>query len=81
MFLLQEEAYLSRVKELDDVTSDRDQKRKEHEAMRKQRLDEFMTGFSVITTKLKEMYQVNFLFLIVYFSYFKPKSPRQFATF
>ena len=26
--------------------------------MRKQRLDEFMTGFSVITTKLKEMYQV-----------------------
>ena len=55
---LQEEAYLARVKELDDVTNDRDQKRKEHEAMRKQRLDEFMTGFSVITTKLKEMYQV-----------------------
>ncbi|XP_073255953.1 structural maintenance of chromosomes protein 4-like [Porites lutea] len=53
-----EEAYLARVKELDDVTNDRDQKRKEHEAMRKQRLDEFMTGFSVITTKLKEMYQM-----------------------
>lgn len=58
MCTLQEEAYLARVKELDDVTNDRDQKRKEHEAMRKQRLDEFMTGFSVITTKLKEMYQV-----------------------
>ena len=42
------------------MTSDRDRKRKEHEDMRKQRLDEFMTGFSVITTKLKEMYQVNF---------------------
>ncbi|KAJ7381328.1 Structural maintenance of chromosomes protein 4 [Desmophyllum pertusum] len=53
-----EEAYLARVKELDEVTSDRDQKRKEHEAMRKQRLDEFMAGFSVITTKLKEMYQM-----------------------
>ncbi|XP_067017263.1 structural maintenance of chromosomes protein 4-like isoform X2 [Acropora muricata] len=53
-----EEAYLSRVKELDEVTSNRDQKRKEHEGMRKQRLDEFMTGFSLITTKLKEMYQM-----------------------
>lgn len=41
------------------MTSERDQKRREHEAMRKQRLDEFMAGFSVITTKLKEMYQVN----------------------
>lgn len=46
------------MKELDEVTSNRDQKRKEHEGMRKQRLDEFMTGFSLITTKLKEMYQV-----------------------
>lgn len=26
--------------------------------MRKQRLDEFMAGFSVITYKLKEMYQM-----------------------
>lgn len=41
------------------MTSNRDKKRKEHEDMRKQRLDEFMTGFSMITTKLKEMYQVN----------------------
>lgn len=47
------------MKELDEVTSERDQKRREHEAMRKQRLDEFMAGFSVITTKLKEMYQVR----------------------
>lgn len=61
---LQEEAYLARVKELDEVTSERDQKRKEHEAMRKQRLDEFMAGFSVITTKLKEMYQVNYVLVI-----------------
>ncbi|EDO40646.1 predicted protein [Nematostella vectensis] len=53
-----EEAYLARVGELDQVTSDRDNKRKEHEALRKKRLDEFMAGFSIITTKLKEMYQM-----------------------
>lgn len=53
-----EEAYLDRVKDLDEVTVQRDHKRKEHDAMRKQRLDEFMAGFSVITTKLKEMYQM-----------------------
>lgn len=41
------------------MTVQRDHKRKEHDAMRKQRLDEFMAGFSVITTKLKEMYQVR----------------------
>lgn len=59
IFLLQEEAYLDRVKDLDEVTVQRDHKRKEHDTMRKQRLDEFMAGFSVITTKLKEMYQVR----------------------
>ena len=59
----QEEAYLTRVKELDKVTSERDEKRKEHDAMRKKRLDEFMAGFSVITAKLKEMYQVKYLFV------------------
>ncbi len=50
--------YLNRVSQLDNVTQERDRKRKEHEAKRKQRLDEFMSGFSIITTKLKEMYQV-----------------------
>ena len=43
------------------MTSERDKKRKEHESLRKQRLDEFMVGFSTITTKLKEMYQVRYL--------------------
>ena len=74
MCTVQEEAYLARVKELDDVTNDRDQKRKEHEAMRKQRLDEFMTGFSVITTKLKEMYQVLNDFLSHDYPLLKPCS-------
>ena len=53
-----EEQYLQRVKELDEATSSRDAARKEFDDLRKQRLDCFMAGFSVITTKLKEMYQV-----------------------
>ena len=53
-----EEQYLQRAKELDDATNSRDSARKEFDDLRKQRLDCFMAGFSVITTKLKEMYQV-----------------------
>ncbi len=34
------------------------QKRREHEAMRKERLDRFMAGFNTISLKLKEMYQM-----------------------
>lgn len=56
--LLQEELYLQRVGELDKITGLRDQQRKYFEELRKQRLDEFMAGFSVITNKLKEMYQM-----------------------
>lgn len=55
---LQEELYLQRVGELDKITDLRDQQRKYFEELRKQRLDEFMAGFSVITNKLKEMYQM-----------------------
>lgn len=41
------------------MTSERDAARLEFEAMRKERLDLFMAGFSTITNKLKEMYQVS----------------------
>lgn len=34
------------------------QVREEYEGLRKRRLDEFMAGFSVISLKLKEMYQM-----------------------
>jgi len=57
-YFKKEEAYLERVKELEDVTQQRDNKRKEHDDLRKQRLDEFMAAFSIITSKLKEMYQM-----------------------
>jgi structural maintenance of chromosome 4 len=50
--------YKSQVGELDDLTARRDVARKENDALRKARLDEFMQGFSAITLKLKELYQM-----------------------
>jgi len=50
--------YLSRVAELDQVTGERNNARKEHEELRRQRLEMFMEGFGAITLKLKEMYQM-----------------------
>lgn len=57
-FMLQEELYLQRVVELDKITEDRDQQRKHYDNLRKERLNEFMAGFVIITNKLKEMYQM-----------------------
>lgn len=54
----QDEAHQARLRELDAITAERDARRSEFESFRKQRLDEFMAGFSTITNKLKEMYQV-----------------------
>ena len=48
----------ARLAEFDLVTAERDGKRKSYEVLRKQRLDEFMVGFRIIGTKLKEMYQM-----------------------
>uniref|UniRef100_A0A8C5TY51 Structural maintenance of chromosomes protein n=1 Tax=Malurus cyaneus samueli TaxID=2593467 RepID=A0A8C5TY51_9PASS len=53
-----EELYLKHVGELDDITSERDKFRQAMEDLRKQRLNEFMAGFNVITNKLKENYQM-----------------------
>ncbi|KAK7075166.1 Structural maintenance of chromosomes protein 4 [Halocaridina rubra] len=53
-----EEIYLQRVAELDEITAKRDEQRKYHEDLRKQRLNEFMAGFAIISNKLKEMYQM-----------------------
>merc|ERR1719309_1059320 len=52
------EVYLERVAELDEMTSKRDEQRKQHDDLRKMRLNEFMEGFGIITSKLKEMYQM-----------------------
>uniref|UniRef100_A0A8C0Z9V2 Structural maintenance of chromosomes protein 4 n=1 Tax=Cyanistes caeruleus TaxID=156563 RepID=A0A8C0Z9V2_CYACU len=53
-----EELYLKHVEELDNITSERDKFREAFEELRKQRLNEFMAGFNVITNKLKENYQM-----------------------
>ncbi|XP_056354222.1 structural maintenance of chromosomes protein 4 isoform X2 [Oenanthe melanoleuca] len=53
-----EELYLQHVGELDNITSERDKFREACEGLRKQRLNEFMAGFNVITNKLKENYQM-----------------------
>jgi len=53
-----EQEYQHRVKELDSATKKRDSIRKDYEDLRKKRLYEFMTGFSDITLRLKEMYQM-----------------------
>uniref|UniRef100_A0A2K6C502 Structural maintenance of chromosomes protein n=1 Tax=Macaca nemestrina TaxID=9545 RepID=A0A2K6C502_MACNE len=53
-----EELYLQRVAELDKITYERDSFRQAYEDLRKQRLNEFMAGFYIITNKLKENYQM-----------------------
>ncbi len=46
------------VTDLDQITQMRNDARKEHEDLRRLRLEKFMDGFSLITLKLKEMYQM-----------------------
>lgn len=54
-----EEEFFKRASDLEEVTKLRDGKKAEYDSLRKQRLDEFMTGFNTISLKLKEMYQVS----------------------
>lgn len=54
-----EAEFLSRHDDLEKVVALRDAQKKKYEDLRKQRLEEFMAGFSTISLKLKEMYQVN----------------------
>ena len=58
LFPIQSELYQTRLQELEAITGDRDSARRDFDGLRKRRLDEFMEGFSIITSKLKEMYQV-----------------------
>lgn len=50
--------YLARVEELENVTEQRNEARRKHDDLRKQRLEMFMEGFGQITLRLKEMYQM-----------------------
>ncbi|KAL9227011.1 hypothetical protein vseg_002759 [Gypsophila vaccaria] len=51
-------SYNERVDELNAVTQERDDLKKQYDEWRKKRLDEFMAGFNTISLKLKEMYQM-----------------------
>ncbi|KAI3629474.1 hypothetical protein MIR68_012489 [Amoeboaphelidium protococcarum] len=51
-------AYIQRIKELEGSTAERDKAKLEFDSLRKRRLEEFMDGFSKISLKLKEMYQM-----------------------
>ncbi|KAJ3336067.1 hypothetical protein HDU93_003717 [Gonapodya sp. JEL0774] len=53
-----EEEYFARVRDLDEATRRRDAAKAEYEGLRKRRLEEFMKGFTTISHKLKEMYQM-----------------------
>ncbi|KAL6551563.1 Structural maintenance of chromosomes protein 4 [Orobanche gracilis] len=50
--------YNERVGDLNSVTQERDDIKKQYDEWRKMRLDEFMAGFNTISLKLKEMYQM-----------------------
>lgn len=54
-----EEEFLKRAKDVEMVTAERDSQKQKYDELRKQRLDEFMAGFNLISLKLKEMYQVS----------------------
>ncbi|KAI6124269.1 hypothetical protein EV401DRAFT_1856870 [Pisolithus croceorrhizus] len=56
-----EEEFMRRAKDLEQITEARDAQKFKYDTLRKQRLDEFMAGFNLISLKLKEMYQVRYL--------------------
>ena len=57
-FAAKEAEYAERASDLGTVTEARDATRAAYDALRQTRLDEFMSGFNVISLRLKEMYQM-----------------------
>ncbi|KAN0042226.1 hypothetical protein ACTFIV_004785 [Dictyostelium citrinum] len=57
-FQKKEQEYQSKKAEFDEIERERDNLSKRYESLRKNRLDEFMAGFTIITMKLKEIYQM-----------------------
>ncbi len=53
------EIYLARAKEVENVNEQREKAKQDLDNLMKKRLNDFMTGFSAISLKLKEMYQVG----------------------
>nr|XP_050846210.1 structural maintenance of chromosomes protein 4 [Vespula vulgaris] len=53
-----DKVYLQRVTDLELITTERNNLRDIYENARRQRMNEFLAGFTLITSKLKEMYQM-----------------------
>ena len=49
------EEELNRAKDLEHITNQWDAQKRKYEGLRKQRVDEFMAGFNLISLKLKEV--------------------------
>ena len=59
------EEWKRRAQEAEDTAKQRDAQKQHYDQLRKQRLDDFMAGFTAISFKLKEMYQAR-----VFYGYF-----------
>ena len=57
-YQIKEAAYLKRASDLEEITAERNKLRDTHETARRRRCEEFLAGFTIITGKLKEMYQM-----------------------
>jgi structural maintenance of chromosome 4 len=57
-YQVKETEYNKYVSELDKISNERDALRRKHDSLRKERLETFMKGFSIISKKLKELYQM-----------------------
>lgn len=53
------------MKDLNDVKNHLNELKNRMDALKKKRFDEFMDGFQIISTKLKETYQVGPLAIIM----------------
>jgi structural maintenance of chromosome 4 len=57
-YIKKDAQYKARLFDLEAITEIRNEARSNFEDLRRQRLEEFMSGFGIITLKLKEMYQM-----------------------
>ncbi|GJD07759.1 Structural maintenance of chromosomes protein 4 [Galdieria sulphuraria] len=57
-YQVKETEYNKLVTELDTISNQRDTLRRNYDSLRKERLETFMKGFSIISKKLKELYQM-----------------------
>lgn len=57
-YLAKRDAYLKKTEILDEITKKRNEMRQVYEDVKKRRFKEFLLGFTIITKKLKEMYQM-----------------------